>query len=55
VRDQDRAIAYRLTGDIDAAHARLRDVGVDLDPPVMRIGGPPPPMLWFRDPDGTQC
>ena len=45
-------IAY-ATGDVDADHARLRERGVDVDPEVMRMGGPVPPMFWFRDPDGN--
>lgn len=42
------------TADIDAAHARLRDAGVDVDPQVMRMDGPPPPMFWFRDLHGNR-
>jgi catechol 2,3-dioxygenase-like lactoylglutathione lyase family enzyme len=54
------------TDDIDATHARLRHLGVDVDPEVARVGapaairigavemaGPVPPMFWFRDPDGN--
>jgi catechol 2,3-dioxygenase-like lactoylglutathione lyase family enzyme len=54
------------TDDIDAAHAELRERGVDVDPEVARVGapavvrigavemaGPVPPMFWFRDPDGN--
>jgi catechol 2,3-dioxygenase-like lactoylglutathione lyase family enzyme len=40
------------TDDIDADHASLRAQGVDADE-VMRMGGPVPPMLFFRDPDGN--
>jgi catechol 2,3-dioxygenase-like lactoylglutathione lyase family enzyme len=40
------------TGDIDAAHAELRDSGVDVDAEVSRMGDPVPPMFWFRDPTG---
>jgi catechol 2,3-dioxygenase-like lactoylglutathione lyase family enzyme len=40
------------TDDIDATHAHLQSAGVDVDPEVMRMGGPVPPMFWFRDPDG---
>ncbi|HWK25175.1 MAG TPA: VOC family protein [Solirubrobacter sp.] len=40
------------TGDIDALHADLRAKGVDVDAEVSRMGGPVPPMFWFRDPDG---
>jgi catechol 2,3-dioxygenase-like lactoylglutathione lyase family enzyme len=39
--------------DIDATHADLSSQGVDVDPEVMRMGGPVPPMFWFRDPDGN--
>ena len=54
------------TRDIDAAHAELTALGVDVDPEIARQGsptrirlgdveqaGPVPPMFWFRDPDGT--
>jgi catechol 2,3-dioxygenase-like lactoylglutathione lyase family enzyme len=40
------------TDDIDATHAHLKSQGVDVDGEVMRMGGPVPPMFWFRDPDG---
>lgn len=40
------------TDDIDATHAELRSRGVDVDAEVSRMGGPVPPMFWFRDPDG---
>ena len=44
------------TEDVDADHADLRDRGVDVDPEVMRMGDPVPPMFFFRDPDGnTLC
>jgi len=39
--------------DIDADHATLRSLGVDVDAEVTRMGGPVPPLLWFRDPDGN--
>jgi catechol 2,3-dioxygenase-like lactoylglutathione lyase family enzyme len=54
------------TKDIDAAHVRMEELGVDVDaiasvgsPVKVRIGaveraGPQPPMFWFRDPDGNQ-
>jgi catechol 2,3-dioxygenase-like lactoylglutathione lyase family enzyme len=42
------------SGEIDAAHARLREAGVDVDAEVMRVDGPPPAMFWFRDVDGNQ-
>jgi catechol 2,3-dioxygenase-like lactoylglutathione lyase family enzyme len=41
------------TDDIDAAHAELRDRGVDVDAEVSRMGGPVPPMFWLRDQDGN--
>jgi catechol 2,3-dioxygenase-like lactoylglutathione lyase family enzyme len=54
------------TDDIDATHAHLRSIGVDVDAEVARVGaparirigavelaGPVPPMFWFRDPDGN--
>jgi catechol 2,3-dioxygenase-like lactoylglutathione lyase family enzyme len=42
------------SANIDATHAELRERGVDVDPEVMRMGGPVPPMFWFRDPDGNR-
>jgi catechol 2,3-dioxygenase-like lactoylglutathione lyase family enzyme len=41
------------TDDIDAAHAELRNRGVDVDEEVSRMGDPVPPMFWFRDQDGN--
>lgn len=41
------------TSDVDADHAALRERGVDVDAEIMRMGGPVPPMFWFRDPDGN--
>jgi hypothetical protein len=38
---------------IDAAHAELSEAGADTDAEVSRMGGPVPPMLWFRDQDGN--
>ena len=49
----ETGIAFSTT-DVDADHAQLRDAGVDVDPEVMRMGGPVPPMFWFRDPDGNR-
>lgn len=46
-------IAFR-SGDVDADHAALRDAGVDVDPEVMRMGDPVPPMFFFRDVDGNR-
>jgi predicted enzyme related to lactoylglutathione lyase len=40
------------TDDIDFAHARMRELGVDVDAEVSRMGEPIPPMFWFRDPTG---
>jgi len=40
--------------DIDADHATLRERGVDIDPEVMRMGAPVPPMFFFRDQDGNR-
>ena len=40
------------TDDIDATHAELKARGVDVDAEVSRMGGPVPPMFWFRDPTG---
>ena len=41
------------TDDIDAYHAALKAAGVDVDESVSRMGGPVPPMFWFRDPEGN--
>jgi catechol 2,3-dioxygenase-like lactoylglutathione lyase family enzyme len=41
------------TTDVDADHAALKAVGVDVDDEVTRWGGPVPPMFWLRDPDGN--
>ena len=37
---------------IDETHAALKSRGVDVDAEVSRMGGPVPPMFWFRDPTG---
>ena len=55
------------TGDIDAAYEHMRQLGVDVDTGIARIGSPvkirigavertepQPPMFWFRDPDGNE-
>ena len=42
------------SADVDADHASLRERGVDVDPEVMRMGGPVPPMFFFRDADGNR-
>lgn len=40
------------TDDIDATHASFKELGVDVDAEVSRMGDPIPPMFWFRDPTG---
>jgi predicted enzyme related to lactoylglutathione lyase len=40
------------TDDIDATHAQMRSLGVDVDAEISRMGDPVPPMFWFRDPTG---
>jgi catechol 2,3-dioxygenase-like lactoylglutathione lyase family enzyme len=40
------------TNDIEATYEYMRAGGVDVDAEVSRMGGPVPPMFWFRDPDG---
>jgi catechol 2,3-dioxygenase-like lactoylglutathione lyase family enzyme len=42
------------TEDADADHADLLARGVDVDPEVMRMGDPVPPMFFFRDQDGNK-
>ncbi len=46
-------VAFDST-DADADHAALRERGVEVDPEVMRMGGPVPPMFFFRDQDGNR-
>jgi len=46
-------VALRTT-EIEADHTALRERGVDVDAEVMRMGGPVPPMFFFRDLDGNQ-
>jgi len=46
-------IAFDST-DAEADHAALRERGVDVDAEVMRMGGPVPPMFFFRDQDGNR-
>jgi catechol 2,3-dioxygenase-like lactoylglutathione lyase family enzyme len=41
------------TSDVDADHAAMKERGVDVDPEVMRMGDPVPPMFFFRDGDGN--
>lgn len=40
------------TTDIDATHTAFRDLGVDVDAEVARMGDPVPPIFWFRDTSG---
>jgi catechol 2,3-dioxygenase-like lactoylglutathione lyase family enzyme len=40
------------TDDIEATHSELKALGVDVDEQVARMGGPVPPLFWFRDPSG---
>ena len=55
------------TTDIDATHKHMKQMGIDVDADVARIGSPAkarigaveqaepqPPMFWFRDPDGNE-
>jgi catechol 2,3-dioxygenase-like lactoylglutathione lyase family enzyme len=55
------------TTDIDATHAAMGGLGVDVDDVIARAGSPTrvrigavelaepvPPMFWFRDPDGNE-
>lgn len=41
------------TRDIETTHSALRSAGVDVDDEISRMGGPVPPMVWFRDQDGN--
>ena len=41
------------SANIEAAHAALKDAGVDVDPEISRMGDPVPPLFWFRDPDAN--
>jgi catechol 2,3-dioxygenase-like lactoylglutathione lyase family enzyme len=40
------------TDDIDATHAAMKALGIDVDAEVSRMGDPVPPLFWFRDPTG---
>jgi catechol 2,3-dioxygenase-like lactoylglutathione lyase family enzyme len=55
------------TRDIEAGHARMTALGIDVDPGIAQVGSsqtarigavekaePEPPMFWFRDPDGNE-
>src|ERR1700746_1746476 len=37
------------TDDIDATHAQMKSLGVDVDAEVSRMGEPVTPMFWFPD------
>src|ERR1700685_3483919 len=37
------------TDDIEKTYAHMQSLGVDVDAEVSRMGGPVPPMFWFRD------
>ena len=41
------------TSDIDADHAAMSAMGIDVDEDIMRQGDPVPPMFWFRDQDSN--
>jgi catechol 2,3-dioxygenase-like lactoylglutathione lyase family enzyme len=41
------------TEDIDATHAEMKALGIDVDAEVSRMGDPVPPLFWFRDPTGN--
>ncbi|MGV0907851.1 VOC family protein [Mycobacterium novum] len=40
------------TDDIDATLAAMKELGIDVDEQVSRMGDPVPPLFWFRDPTG---
>jgi catechol 2,3-dioxygenase-like lactoylglutathione lyase family enzyme len=58
-REGDESSVGRETGiafgteDAEGDHEQLRSSGVDVDEEVQRMGGPVPPMFWFRDQDGN--
>ncbi|HEY2333847.1 MAG TPA: VOC family protein [Solirubrobacterales bacterium] len=57
MEDQETGVESRValdSADIDADHAALRERGVDVDAEVTRMGGPVPPMFFFRDQDGNR-
>jgi catechol 2,3-dioxygenase-like lactoylglutathione lyase family enzyme len=49
----DTRVAFK-TEDIDADHSGMAARGVDVDPEIMRMGEPIPPMFFFRDQDGNR-
>jgi catechol 2,3-dioxygenase-like lactoylglutathione lyase family enzyme len=54
---QDVGVESRVafdSSDIDADYESLKESGVDVDPEVMRMGDPVPPMFFFRDQDGNR-
>jgi catechol 2,3-dioxygenase-like lactoylglutathione lyase family enzyme len=51
--DSDASEVSFATNDADAAHAALRERGVDVDDEVLRLGEGVPPMFTFRDRDGN--
>ena len=40
------------TDNIELTHAEFQSLGVDVDAEISRMGGPVPPLFWFRDPTG---
>src|SRR3954454_7040350 len=48
----DSRIAF-ATPDVEAGHADLPPRAVAVHEQVMAMGGPVPPMFWFRDRDGN--
>lgn len=68
VRSRTEVCCALSTRDITNAHARLRELGVDIDSEVGRVGtkrpglnapdvsipDPQPPQVCFRDPDGNR-
>jgi catechol 2,3-dioxygenase-like lactoylglutathione lyase family enzyme len=52
--DSETAEVSFATEDADAAHAKLRQQGVDVDAEVLRLGEGVPPMFTFRDPYGNR-
>jgi catechol 2,3-dioxygenase-like lactoylglutathione lyase family enzyme len=41
------------TDDIEKTYATMKSLGVDVDAEISRMGGPVPPMFWFRDADAN--
>lgn len=41
------------SSDVEGDHAALKAAGVDVDEEIMQMGGPVPPMFFFRDVDGN--